>query len=60
MTDELIAHANATNDETMRINQETFKAEATNQSITQIMLGIIVFCALLFFAFVFLKIRRYF
>lgn len=55
MADELNAHANALNDETDRINQSILKEEISQNNTTQIMAGIIVFCSLLFFVFVFFK-----
>lgn len=55
MTEELIAHSNAINDQTNRINQEVIKSEISNQNLTQIMGTIILFGCLLFLFFIFFK-----
>src|SRR5690606_3681798 len=55
MTEELIAHSNAINDQTNTINQEVIKSEISNQNLTQIMGTIILFGCLLFLFFIFFK-----
>lgn len=55
MTDEMIAHTNALNDETAKINQQTLEQEISNQNFTSTMAGIIVFCCLMFLFFVVFK-----
>ena len=55
MTEELIAHSNAINDQTDRIKQEVIKSEISNQNLTQIMGTIILFGCLLFLFFIFFK-----
>lgn len=55
MTEELIAHTNALNDETDRINQETIKQEIENQYFTQVIGGIIGFAFLMFIFFAIMK-----
>ena len=52
MTEELIAHSNAINDQTDRIKQEVIKSEISNQNLTQIMGTIILFGCLLFLFFI--------
>lgn len=55
LTEELIAHTNALNDETIKINQQALEQEISNQSITSTIGGIVVFCALMFIFFVAFK-----
>ncbi|MDC4326772.1 hypothetical protein [Acinetobacter baumannii] len=55
MTDEMLAHANATNDEAEKLNQQAFKQEISNINLTHTMGGIIVFCCLMFLFFVVFK-----
>lgn len=55
MTDEMIAHTNALNDETAKINQQTLEQEISNQNLTNTIGGIVVFCALMFLFFVVFK-----
>ncbi|WP_445534903.1 hypothetical protein [Acinetobacter sp. G18] len=55
MTDEMLAHANATNDEVEKLNQQVFKQEISNINLTNTMAGIIVFCCLMFLFFVVFK-----
>lgn len=52
MTEEMIAHTNALNDETNRINYENLNQEIANNNFTSTMAGIIVFCCLMFLLFV--------
>lgn len=55
MTEELIAHTNAINDETNKINQEAIENEISNQNFTQTMGVIIVFGCVIFLCIMFLK-----
>lgn len=55
MTEELIAHTNALNDETAKINQQAFKQEVENQYYTEVIGGIVVFLCLMFLFFVVFK-----
>ena len=55
ITDEMIAHTNAINDETIKINQQALEQEISNQNLTSTMAGIIVFCCLIFLFFVVFK-----
>ena len=55
MTDEMIAHTNALNDETTKINQQTLEQEISNQNLTNTIGSIVVFCALMFLFFVVFK-----
>ncbi len=52
MTEEMIAHTNALNDETAKINQQVLEKEVSNINITHTISGIIVFCCLMFLVFV--------
>ena len=52
LTEEMIAHTNALNDETNRINQQNLEEEIANSNLTSTMAGIIVFCCLMFLFFV--------
>ncbi|OTG81798.1 hypothetical protein B9T31_14835 [Acinetobacter sp. ANC 4558] len=53
MTDEMIAHTNALNDETAIINQQTLEQEISNSNLTGIMGGVIVFACLIILFFMF-------
>jgi len=55
MTEEMVAHTNAINDETAKINQQALEQEISNQNLTSTMAGIIVFCCLMFLFFVVFK-----
>ncbi|MDQ1207286.1 putative nuclease with TOPRIM domain [Acinetobacter baylyi] len=55
MTEEMNAHTNALNDETLRINHQAFKREVENQYYTEIIGGIVIFSCLMFFLFVVFK-----
>ena len=55
MTDEMIAHTNALNDETVKINQQALEQEISNQNLTNTIGGIVVFCTLMFLFFVAFK-----
>lgn len=55
MTDEMIAHTSALNDETTKLNQQTLEQEISNQNLTSTMAGIIIFCCLMFLFFVVFK-----
>jgi len=52
LTEEMVAHTNALNDETNRINQQNLEEEIANNNLTSTMAGIIVFCCLMFLFFV--------
>ena len=52
MTEEMIAHTSALNNEAAKINQQTLEQEISNQNITNTIGGIVVFCALMFLFFV--------
>ena len=53
MTDEMLAHANATNDEAEKLNQQAFKQEISNINLTHTMGNncILLFDVLFFFVF---------
>lgn len=55
MTEELIAHTNAINDETSKITQKTIENEISNHNLTQTIGAVIVFSCLIFLFFVFAK-----
>lgn len=55
MTEEMIAHTNALNDETAVINQQTLEQEISNQNLTNTMATIIVFSCLILLFFVVFK-----
>ena len=55
MTEELIAHTNAINDETSKITQKAIENEISNHNLTQTIGAVIVFSCLIFLFFVFAK-----
>lgn len=55
ITEETIAHTNALNDETAKINQQAFKQEVENQYYTEVIGGIVVFLCLMFLFFIVFK-----
>jgi len=55
MTEELIAHTNAINDETSKITQKAIENEISNHNLTQTIGAVIVFSCLIFLFFVFSK-----
>lgn len=55
MTEEIIAHTSALNDETAKLNRQTLDQEISNQNLTSTMTGIIVFCCLMFLFFIVFK-----
>ncbi|WP_111860871.1 hypothetical protein [Acinetobacter sp. CFCC 10889] len=55
MTEEMNAHTNALNDETVKINQQVFKQDVENQYYAQIIGGVIGIFCLIFILFVVFK-----
>ena len=55
MTEEMIAHTNALNDTTAKLNQENLEREISDQNLTNTIGSIVVFCALMFIFFVAFK-----